>query len=199
MNLCKISWTLIVYFLFLSGTNAIAAGRKAARIPITINFINQAADVSGIWDGAIRSDFVEAMNVAANDVSTYWRSGRPVIFGSDLKSGTRLIVVDGPLYFGKTQVGGYHGLDAAGPFAIFDLNTAAQAEGAAGPFLFGSHELDEMLADPGANRFIHRVFAEIADPVVCCHYDLTLSDGNVVAGQRFCPARLVQPARHGAV
>src|SRR5208337_1599938 len=101
MNLCKISSSLIVCFLFLSGTNAIAAGRKAARIPITINFINQAADVSGIWDDAIRSDFVEAMNVAANDVSTYWRSGRPVIFGSDLKSGTRLIVVDGPLYFGK--------------------------------------------------------------------------------------------------
>ncbi len=185
MNLCKISWSLIVCLVFLPRTNANAAGPKASRIPITINFINQAADVGGVWDGAIRSDFGEAKNVAANDVSTYWRNGRSVLVGSDLKSGIRLIVVDHPIYFGKTQVGGYHDVDGAGPFAIFDLTTAVQQDGTNGPFLFGSHELDEMLADPGANRFIHKEFAEIVDPVVCCHYDLTLSDGNVVAVNDF--------------
>ena len=180
MHRCKISWLLIVSLAFLPITNAVAAGRKPSRIPITVNFINQAADVSGIWDDAIRSDFIEAMNVAANDVSRYWRNGRSVIVGSDLKSATRLIVVARPLYIGKMQVGGYHGADGAGTFAIFDLTTAVRDEGAAGPFLFGSHELDEMLANPGANRFIHRMFAEIADPAVCCHYDLTLSDAGVV-------------------
>jgi hypothetical protein len=185
MNCRKISLSLIVCLLFLPHTNANAASPKASRTPITINFINQAADVDGVWNDAIRSDFVEAMNVAANDVSTYWRNGRRVLVGSDLKSGIRLIVVDGPLYFGKAQVGGYHWHDRTGSYAIFDLNMAVQQDGTNGPFLFGSHELDEMLADPGANRFIHQEFAEIVDPVVCCHYDLALSDGNVVAVNDF--------------
>jgi hypothetical protein len=180
MNLCRISCLLIVSLLFLPGTDIVAASGKPSRIPITVNFINQAADVSGIWDDAIRSDFVEAMNVAANDVGKYWRTGRSVLVGSDLKSATRLIVVDHPIYFGKTRVGGYHEVDRTGPFAIFDLTMAVQQDGANGLFLFASHELDEMLANPGVNRFIHRQFAEIVDPVVCCHYDLTLSDGNVV-------------------
>ena len=159
MNFWKVSWLLIICFLLLSSPETDAAGTKPSGIPLTVNFVNEAADVTGIWDDAIRSDFVEAMNVAANDVSGYWKNGRPIILGSDLRSGTRLIVVDHPIYFDKTQVGGYHDVDGAGPFAIFDLTIAAQEEGADGPFLFGSHELDEMLADPGANRFKHRHFA----------------------------------------
>ena len=47
-------------------------------------------------------------------------------------------------------------------------------------FLDGSHELAEMLVDPSAARFINGWYAEVADPVVCCHYDATLSDGAVV-------------------
>jgi len=175
----KVSGLLAICLLVLGGPDTVAAG-KASRIPITVNFINQAADISGIWDDTVRSDFVEAMNVAANDVGAYWRNGRKVIVGSDLKNGMRLIVVDHPIYFDKARVGGYHDVDGAGAFAIFDLTMAAQQEGAAGPFLFGSHELDEMLADPGANRFMHGHFTEIVDPVVCCHYDVTLSDGDVV-------------------
>jgi hypothetical protein len=163
--------------------SALAAGRATTvrRVPpLTIKFVNEAADIDGIWTPAIRSDFVQAMTVAANDVSASWRARRPVIVGSDLRSATRLIVVDHPIYYGRTQVGGYHAVDRTGPFAIFDITVAAQDEGAAGPFLFGSHELDEMIADPGANRVSHRYLVEIADPVVCCHYDLTLADGNVV-------------------
>lgn len=180
MNLRKISWPLIVFVFFLACPEAGIAGGKASRTPLTVRFINEAADVTDIWDAAIRSDFVQAMNVAANDVSASWRNGRPILVGSDLKSRTRLIVVDQPIYLGGTQVGGYHRVDRTGAFAIFDLTTATQQEGAAGPFLFGSHELDEMLADPGARRFAHGYFVEIADPAVCCHYDLTLADASVV-------------------
>jgi hypothetical protein len=177
MKFSKISWWLTAFLLFFPNPKSDAAARKA---PLTVNFINEAADVPGIWDDAIRSDFVEAMNMAANDVSSYWRSGRPIIVGSDLRSATRLIVVDHPIYFDRTAVGGYHWVDRTGAYAIIDLTIAAQEEGAAGPFLFASHELDEMLADPGANRFKHRHFLEVVDPAVCCHYDLTLSDANIV-------------------
>jgi hypothetical protein len=165
--------------------------------PLTISFVNQAADVSGIWDATIRSDFVEAMNIAANDVSGYWKNGRPVIVGSDLRSATRLIVVDHPIYFGHAQVGGYHYVDRTGSFAIFDLTMAAQEEGAGGPFLFGSHELDEMLADPSARSFKRKHFLEIVDPAVCCHYDLTLSDRNVVAVNDFVLPAWLTPGAAG--
>lgn len=181
MRILTVSRLLAASFALIGALATGADAGRVSRVPaIPIKFINQAADMSGIWDDSIRSEFVEAMNVAANDVSTYWRNGRQVIIGSDLKAGTRLIVVDHPIYFGSTRVGGYHYTDRAGAFAIFDLTIAASQEGADGPFLFGSHELEEMLADPSARRFIAGHFAEIADPVVCCHYDVTLSDGNVV-------------------
>jgi hypothetical protein len=171
-------WSGALMLLLVLCANAVAG--PISRKAITIQFVNEAADVPGVWDPSIRSDFVEAMNTAANDVSANWRGNAPVVISSDLKSPRRLIVVDHPISFGGASAGGFHYYDATGPYAIFDLSQAIQQEGAAGPFLFGSHEIAEMLADPYSNRTMNRWLVEIADPVVCCHYDLTLSDGNVV-------------------
>jgi hypothetical protein len=145
--------------------------------PIAIQFSNRAADVPGFWDDTIRSEFVEAMNRVATDVSSRWLHGLPVVISSDIRGNWRLIVVDGRLSYGGIAVAGYHNRDARGPFAIFTLNAAGDS--VAQIFLDGSHELSEMLVDPSANRFIAGWYAEVADPVVCCHYDLTLSNGAV--------------------
>jgi len=173
MKLNAVQWVFLAsVFLAMSSADA------ATPPPINVKFINKAEDVTGFWDDSIRADFVEAMNLVANNVSAAWRNGQPVTIGS--KGGMRLIVVDHPLYIGKSQVGGYHSTGSTGPYAIIDLTVALQQEGPGGPYLFGSHEVAEMLVDPSVNRFAHGVFMEVADPVVCCHYDLTLSDASVV-------------------
>lgn len=184
MNLSKlIRLCCGILFLSLPPTNALARSNHGRTI--TIQFENEAADIDGSWDASTRSDFVEAMNTFANDVSASWRNNSPVVISSDVKSAWRLFVVDHPIYYGGVEVGGYHYFDRKGPYAIFDLNEAIQQEGAAGPFLFASHEIAEMLADPHSNRIIGGWLAEIADPVVCCHYNLALSSGNVVAVSDF--------------
>jgi hypothetical protein len=149
------------------------ANPSPARI-LSIQFINRAQDIPGIWDEKIRSQFIEAMTIAANNVTTYWRKGRPVIISSDIRSRWRLIVVDHPLSYGGIPAAGFHAYDGLGPYAIFTLAD----QGVAAPFMLGSHELGEMLADPNINRFLSGWFVEIADPAVCCHYDVTLSDGS---------------------
>jgi len=153
---------------------AVGANAKPRSSLLTIQFVNQAADVPGVWDATVRSEFIEAMNIAANNVSKYWLKGRPIIIGSDLRSRWRLIVVDHPLSYAGMPAEGFHASDGTGPFAIFTL----AGEGVGAPFMLGSHEVGEMLADPNINRFINGWFAEIADPAVCCHYDVTLSDGS---------------------
>jgi hypothetical protein len=145
--------------------------------PIAIEFTNRAPDVTDLWNETIRSEFVEAMNMVAADVSSRWLHGRPVVVSSDIRSHWRLIVVDHRLSYNGVAVVGYHTRDSRGPYAIFTLSAAGDS--AAQVFLDGSHELSEMLVDPSANRFIDGWYAEVADAVVCCHYDVTLSDGSV--------------------
>jgi hypothetical protein len=181
----KLFSSILVTVVLVCGrfANAETAAQLAAikpPLPLSIEFINEAADVPGVWDPVIRSEFVEAMNISANDVSRQWRKGSAVTIGSDIKSGMRLYVVDHPLSFAGRPAGGFHYHDAKGSYAIFDLTVAAGVgENVDGSFLFGSHELDEMLADPSARAFLNGYYMEIADPVVCCHYEVTLSDGAV--------------------
>jgi hypothetical protein len=80
-------------------------------------------------------------------------------------------------------VAGYHLHDAVGPYAMFTLTAAGNS--VAQIFLDGSHELAELLVDASANRFINGWYAEVADPVVCCHYDIELSDGSVQPANDF--------------
>jgi hypothetical protein len=152
------------------------AANAGPRRPIAIQFINRAPDTT-LWNATIRSEFVEAMNIVAANVSKQWLHERPVVIGSDLRSNWRLIVVSHRLTYGGESVAGYHLQDANGPYAIFTL--AAAGNSLAQLFLDGSHELAELLVDPSANRFINSWHAEVADPVVCCHYDIQLSDGSV--------------------
>jgi hypothetical protein len=143
--------------------------------PLAIRFINH-ANVPGLWYETTRSEFIEAMNIAAANVSSRWLHGRKVLVGSDLRSKWRLIVVAHPLSYDGQPAAGFHWHDAMGPYAVLTLRTAASQ---AQLFLDGSHELSEMLVDPSARRFINGWYAEIADAVVCCHYDAELSDGAV--------------------
>jgi hypothetical protein len=162
--------------------------------PISIQFVNKAADIPGFWDESVRSDFVEAMNIAAANVSSKWLGGRPVIVSSDIRSNWRLIVVDHPLNFDGTPATGFHDEDGTGPYAIFTLGSSGSV---AGIFLDASHELEEMLVDPSANRFINGWYAEVADPVVCCHYEVTLSDGTVQPLNDFVLPHWFDPREHG--
>ncbi len=157
-------------------TNCVTVNARPLR-PVAVRFINHAADVPDLWDETIRSEFVEAMNIVAANVSNRWLHGRPVVVSSDIRSKWRLIVVDHRLSYNGEPAAGYHGRDRTGPYAIFSLSAANDSVAAV--FLDGSHELSEMLVDPSANRFIKGWYAEVADPVVCCHYDITLSDGAV--------------------
>ena len=145
--------------------------------PVAIQFINHAPDVVGLWDETIRSEFIEAMNIVADNVSSRWLHSRPVIVSSDIRSRWRLILVNHRLTFNGQPAAGYHWRDGTGPYAILALNRASDS--VAQVFLDGSHELAEMLVDPWANRAINGWYAEVADAVVCCHYDVTLSDGGV--------------------
>ena len=138
------------------------------------------------------------MNIAANEVSKEWRKGTGVTVASDIKGGMRLYVVDHPIFFARRPAGGYHYFDAKGPYAIFDLSMAAgPGKNVDGSFLFGSHEVDEMLADPSARGILNGYYMEIADPAVCCHYDATLSDGAVRPLSDFVLRAWFQPRAAG--
>ncbi len=148
------------------------------RGPLTIELVNRAADVPGVWDVKIRARAVEALTRNANEVSRYWLGGRRVTVERGRPARFRLIVVNRPIEYGGIAASGYHDHYAKGPFGI--VNIGAAHGSAVMVYLLLSHELAEALVNPNDDRALNGYELEIVDPAVCCSYEIGLSDGSHV-------------------
>ncbi len=148
------------------------------REPLTIELVNQAGDVPGVWDAKIRARAVEALTRNANDVSRYWMGGKPVKVERGRPAGFRLIAVNRRLDYGGIPASGYHDHDQTGPYGI--VNIGAAHGNVVMVYLLLSHELAEAMVNPDDDRTLNGYALEIVDPAVCCSYEIGLSDGSRV-------------------
>jgi hypothetical protein len=145
---------------------------------LTIELVNQAGDIPGLWDGKIRTRVTEALTRNANDVSRYWMGGRPVKVEIGTPAPFRLIAVNRRIDYEGTPASGYHDRDEQGPYGIVNLGSAHG--NAAMVYLLLSHELAEAIVNPNDDRVLNGYAVEIVDPAVCCSYEIGLSDGSRV-------------------
>ena len=141
---------------------------------LTIELVNQADDVPGLWDAKIRARAAEALTRNAGDVSRYWLDGRPVKVELGTPAPFRLIAVNRQLAYEGTPASGYHDRDALGPYGI--VNIGAAHGSLAMVYLLLSHELAEALVNPNLDRTLNGYALEIVDPAVCCSYEIELGD-----------------------
>jgi hypothetical protein len=146
--------------------------------PLTIELVNRAADIPGVWDATIRARAAEALTRNANDVSRYWLHGRPAKVEIGKPAWLRLIAVNRRLDYGGIAASGYHDRDAKGPYGI--VNIGAAHGKVAMVYLLLSHELAEAMVNPNDDRALNGYDLEIVDPAVCCSYEISLSDGSHV-------------------
>ncbi len=148
------------------------------RGPLTIELVNQAGDVAGVWDANIRARATEALTRNANDVSHYWLDGRAVKVEVGTPAPFRLIAVNRRLDYEGTPASGYHERDEKGPYGIVNIGSARG--NVAMVYLLLSHELAEAMVNPNDDRTLNGYALEIVDPAVCCSYEIGLSDGSRV-------------------
>jgi hypothetical protein len=145
---------------------------------LTIELVNQAGDIPGMWDRKIRARATEALTRNANDVSRYWLGGRPVTVEIGTPAAFRLIAVNRRIDYEGTPASGYHDHDRRGPYGIVNLGSAHSS--VAMVYLLLSHELAEAIVNPNLDRVLNGYQLEIVDPAVCCTYEIGLSDGSRV-------------------
>jgi hypothetical protein len=145
---------------------------------LTIELVNHAGDIPGMWDRKIRARAVEALTRNANDVSRYWLGGRPVTVEIGTPAAFRLIAVNRRIDYEGTPASGYHDHDRKGPYGIVNLGAAHSS--IAMVYLLLSHELAEAIVNPNLDRVLNGYQLEIVDPAVCCSYEIGLSDGSRV-------------------
>lgn len=157
-----------------------AQGRAISgrREPLTVELVNQAGNLPGVWDAKIRARAVEALTRNANDVSRYWMGGKPVRVEIGRAAAFRLIAVNRRLDYAGIAASGYHDRDETGPYGI--VNIGAAHGKVAMVYLLLSHELAEALVNPDDDRALNGYALEIVDPAVCCSYEIGLSDGSRV-------------------
>jgi hypothetical protein len=146
--------------------------------PLTIELVNQAGNIPGVWDGTIRARAAEALTRNANDVSRYWLGGRPATVEIGTPAAFRLIAVNRPIDYEGTPASGYHAHDTNGPYGIVNLGSAHGS--VVMVYLLLSHELAEAMVNPNLDRALSGYALEIVDPAVCCSYESGLSDGSRV-------------------
>jgi len=154
------------------------AAPKSPRGPLTIELVNQADDVPGVWDATIRLRATEALTRNANDVSRYWMDRRAVKVETGTPAAFRLIAVNRQLDYEGTPASGYHDRDEKGPYGI--VNIGAAHGKIAMVYLLLSHELAEAMVNPNDDRALNGYTLEIVDPAVCCSYEIGLNDGSRV-------------------
>jgi hypothetical protein len=172
-------WIVTALIVLTNGSWSLADPRPASdQGPLIIELVNQAADIPGLWDAKIRARAAEALTRNGNDVSHYWRGGRPVKVEVGTPASFRLIVVNRRLNYEGTRASGYHAYDQKGPYGIINLGSAHG--NVAMVYLLLSHELAEAIVNPNLDRTLNGYEVEIVDPAVCCNYEIDLSDGSRV-------------------
>jgi hypothetical protein len=181
-RLARIAQLLAVAMLpfFTIGRSALANQARPAgqQEPLTIELVNQAGDLPGLWDAKIRARAAEALIRNANDVSRYWMDGRPVKVEIGTPAPFRLIAVNRPLDYAGTPASGYHDRDGHGPYGIVNLGSAHG--NVVMVYLLLSHELAEAMVNPHLDRALNGYELEVVDPAVCCSYEISLRDGTRV-------------------
>jgi hypothetical protein len=111
----RVSIVLLLSVMLMIATGVIADEQRLRRNsePLTIELVNQADDVPGVWDAKIRTRAAEALTRNANDVSRYWMGGRSVKVEIGTPASFRLIAVNRRLDYEGTPASGYHDRDEA--------------------------------------------------------------------------------------
>lgn len=173
---------LAMLFITLASTSRALAEQlptvASERQALTIELVNQAGDVPGVWDAKIRTRAAEALTHNANDVSRYWMGGREIKVEIGTPAAFRLIAVNRRLDYSGIPASGYHDHDETGPYGI--INIGAAHGNVVMVYLLLSHELAEALVNPDDDRALNGYDLEIVDPAVCCSYEIGLSDGSRV-------------------
>lgn len=169
---------LSIMLMIATVLRAEESATSSSRKPLTIELVNQADDVPGVWDAKIRMRATKALTRNANDVSRYWMDGRAVKVELGTPAAFRVIAVNRQLDYEGTPASGYHDRDERGPFGI--VNIGAAHGKVAMVYLLLIHELAEAMVNPNDDRALNGYMLEIVDPAVCCSYEIGLDDGNRV-------------------
>jgi hypothetical protein len=178
--ICRVSIVALLSIMLMIATAVTADEQRPRRNsePLTIELLNQADDVPGVWDAGIRARAAEALTRNANDVSRYWMDGRSVKVEIGTPAPFRLIAVNRRLDYEGTPASGYHDHDEKGPFGIVNIGSAHG--NVVMVYLLLSHELAEAMVNPNDDRALNGYALEIVDPAVCCTYEIALGDGTRV-------------------
>jgi hypothetical protein len=158
----------------------------------TLRILNKSTQRSARALAAVEASR-QAVNRQLHDVARAWGEIVYTIAADALARGFDIVLLDNADQAGDL---GYHDLDPAGrPYArvfidpILD-NGGTWLRGANSVSVTISHEVCELVGDPGANHWVENgrgalVAAELCDPVEACAYRITLRDGRRVSVSDF--------------